>query len=191
MIIYNIVFSPTGGENCEGSRKIQKLMNSPETSAQFQSSAVAIKVAFGSESCQQFTQFYPVLLVPSLFFIDSASGVDLEVTGGPDMTAERLSGSLDKALSAKAAKEASAALAGPSTQPSETESKATVDQKAALEDRVAKAKEMLEKRRQVKSEEDKQVCVLLKISIILDPDWLMITSNFQLKNLFLCHPISI
>lgn len=30
----------------------------------------------------QFSQLYPVVLVPSIYFIDSSSGVDIEVTGG-------------------------------------------------------------------------------------------------------------
>jgi hypothetical protein len=44
----------------------------------------------------QFSQLYPVVLVPSIYFIDARSGVDIEVTGGP-ITKEQLVGSIDKA----------------------------------------------------------------------------------------------
>ena len=59
---------------------------------------VALKIKNESESCKQFSALYPVVLVPSIYFIDSSNGVDVEVTGGGQITMERLLGSINKAL---------------------------------------------------------------------------------------------
>lgn len=44
---------------------------------------VAIKLENGTESALQFSQIYPLVLVPSLFFISGQTGLPLEVLGGP------------------------------------------------------------------------------------------------------------
>merc|ERR1719187_3084210 len=59
---------------------------------------VCIKVENGTSTCNQFSQIYPVILIPSVFFIDSATGVDLEITGGV-VTKDSLKTSVEKALS--------------------------------------------------------------------------------------------
>merc|ERR1719229_2117212 len=46
------------------------------------SSMVCIEVSAGSTTCAQFSAIYPVMVVPSVYFIDSTTGVDLEITGG-------------------------------------------------------------------------------------------------------------
>lgn len=43
---------------------------------------VAIKLESSSQSCQQFSQIYPVMCVPSIFFISARTGLPLEVHGG-------------------------------------------------------------------------------------------------------------
>jgi len=46
------------------------------------SNMVCIEVNAGSTTCAQFSAIYPVMVVPSVYFIDSTTGVDLEITGG-------------------------------------------------------------------------------------------------------------
>jgi len=46
------------------------------------SKMVCIEVNAGSTTCAQFSAIYPVMVVPSVYFIDSTTGVDLEITGG-------------------------------------------------------------------------------------------------------------
>jgi len=53
----------------------------------------------GSATCSQFSAIYPVILVPSVFFIDSSTGVDLEITGGvlnKDLLVESICKTLSK-----------------------------------------------------------------------------------------------
>merc|ERR1719469_147344 len=57
---------------------------------------VCIKVENGSTACTQFSQIYPVIIVPSVFFIDSATGVDLEITAV--VSKESLTASVKKAI---------------------------------------------------------------------------------------------
>jgi len=59
---------------------------------------VCISVENGTSTCMQFSSIYPVILVPSVYFIDSSTGVDLEITGGI-VTKESLMGSISKAQS--------------------------------------------------------------------------------------------
>ena len=51
-------------------------------------------------ACNQFSAIYPVILVPSIYFIDSQSGVNIETTGGV-VTKEKLMESLNKAKNSK------------------------------------------------------------------------------------------
>jgi len=57
---------------------------------------VCISVENGTSTCMQFSSIYPVILVPSVYFIDSSTGVDLEITGGI-VTKESLMDSISKA----------------------------------------------------------------------------------------------
>lgn len=43
---------------------------------------VAIKVLAGTPPCTQFSQLYPVLVTPAIYFIRSRDGIDLEVKVG-------------------------------------------------------------------------------------------------------------
>lgn len=63
-------------------------------------SAVCIKMANGTELCRQFSSIYPVVLVPSVYFIDSANGVDVEIVGGEGRTIQELEKAVEKALAA-------------------------------------------------------------------------------------------
>jgi len=141
----------------------------------FNSNCVSIQIGYQDEARKQFEQFYPVIIVPALYFIESSSGLNLEVAAG-EVTKEKLLASLTKALGSKSP---AAATATPSTdekcqtatsstetspstsseQPvegatSSSSSTANTDPKVALEERVARAKELLEKRRQQKASEE-------------------------------------
>ena len=61
----------------------------------------------GGQSCTQFSQIYPVILVPSIYFIDSQSGVNVETTGG-SVDKEKILQSIDKALEGQEKNTASA-----------------------------------------------------------------------------------
>ncbi|KAF2361298.1 Thioredoxin-like fold [Trinorchestia longiramus] len=45
-------------------------------------SSVAIKLASNSEEAQQFNQIYPILVLPSLYFINPSNGVPVEILAG-------------------------------------------------------------------------------------------------------------
>lgn len=88
-----------GEEDDENSKTFLDLMDDPSvTSLLSQDTCVALKLKHESEGCKQFNALYPVILVPSIYFIDSSNGVDVEVTGGMQMTKDRLLESIKKAL---------------------------------------------------------------------------------------------
>ncbi|KAK3857582.1 hypothetical protein Pcinc_036173 [Petrolisthes cinctipes] len=58
---------------------------------------VAIMLENGADNAKQFSQIYPLVLVPSLFFISGQTGIPLEVLGGP-LTADTLKLKLNKLL---------------------------------------------------------------------------------------------
>lgn len=69
---------------------------------------VCVEVESGSTTCSQFAAIYPVMVVPAVYFIDSTSGVDLEITGG-QITVESLLASIQRAY------DKLASLAAPTT----------------------------------------------------------------------------
>ena len=88
----------TGSDDEETSKKFLEVLNDTEISSKLKKpNAISIKVQNGSQSCTQFSQIYPVILVPSIYFIDSQSGVNIETTGGA-VDKEKLIESIDKAL---------------------------------------------------------------------------------------------
>ena len=88
-----------GEDDDDNSRQFLDLMNDDEvTSLLTKDNCVALKLKYEGEACKQFSALYPVVLVPSVYFIDSSNGVDVEVTGGQKMTKERLLESIKKAL---------------------------------------------------------------------------------------------
>merc|ERR1712096_278878 len=135
------------------------------------SNMVCISVENGTPTCMQFSSIYPVILVPSVYFIDSSTGVDLEITGGI-VTKESLMASISKAL-AKIGEAAETVQAAPvaavespplvsetnvessASEPRkeneeskiETVSTTSGEQPHNLEDRVEKAKILMEQRR--------------------------------------------
>jgi len=135
------------------------------------SGMVCISVENGSNTCMQFSSIYPVILVPSVYFIDSSTGVDLEITGGI-ITKESLMASISKALQKVgeavepvAAVEPSAAIAEPSSDVNssendnneETEKVETVsEQPKALEERVERAKQLMAQRQTEREVQEKE-----------------------------------
>jgi len=80
----------------EGTSKLNDVLEAVEMSSLFDE-MVCIKVETGSTACNQFSQIYPVIIVPSVFFIDSATGVDLEINAV--ISKESLTASVNKAIS--------------------------------------------------------------------------------------------
>jgi len=85
-----------GKSDEETTIKLTEILEDPEVVSAL-SSMVSISVENGTTTCMQFSSIYPVILVPSVYFIDSSTGVDLEITGGI-VTKESLLGSIKKAL---------------------------------------------------------------------------------------------
>jgi len=76
--------------------KLTEILEDPEVVSAL-TGMVCISVENGTNTCMQFSSIYPVILVPSVYFIDSSTGVDLEITGGI-VTKESLMASINKAL---------------------------------------------------------------------------------------------
>ena len=74
------ICSFTGADDDETSKKFLEVLNDEEISSKLHKpNAVCIKVQNGTQSCSQFSQIYPVVLLPSIYFIDSQSGVNIEI----------------------------------------------------------------------------------------------------------------
>uniref|UniRef100_A0A1E1X506 UBX domain-containing protein 4 n=1 Tax=Amblyomma aureolatum TaxID=187763 RepID=A0A1E1X506_9ACAR len=127
------------------------------------SKCVAIKLRAGSEPCQQFSQIYPVVVVPSSFFI-GCNGIPLEVIAGSVEPPELLNrieklfqepvpvndnGNLpaEPPLEPKPSTPTTAAAA-----PSDTDAMSA----ASLEERVERAKRLVEERRLQKMKEEEE-----------------------------------
>ena len=88
----------SGADEDEISKKFLEVLNEADISSKLKkANAVCIKIQNGTESCTQFSQIYPVILVPSIYFIDSQSGTNIETTGG-SAEKDKLLQSIEKAL---------------------------------------------------------------------------------------------
>jgi len=159
----------------EPTKELDKILEDSEVVAAL-NNMVCISVENGTSTCLQFSSIYPVILVPSVYFIDSNTGVDLEITGGI-VTKETLMSSINKALS-KVGEAIDTVQATPvvsEAQSSETEEKSeakntenstseVVQNEAAnssrtevpLEDRVARAKELMAQRQAEREAQEKE-----------------------------------
>lgn len=97
----------------EATVNLNEILEDEETSKMFDD-MVCIKVENGTTACNQFSQIYPVIIVPSVFFIDSATGVDLEITAV--VSTESLAASVKKAVAKNADVVAAPLISAPSTQ---------------------------------------------------------------------------
>lgn len=143
------------------------------------SQCVAIKLQAGSEPCQQFSQIYPVVVIPSSFFI-GCDGIPLEVIAGSLEPAALLS-RIDKLFpesqscsandngstgtniilepvtpSATTAATAATAAASTGAEPAVTTENASTPAAPSLEERVDRAKRLLEERRLQKLKEEQE-----------------------------------
>jgi len=84
----------TGKDEMSG--KVLEMTESSEFSDRYKE-LVCIKIEQGTTTFSQFSQIYPVLMVPSIFYINSATGVDIEVTVTTGDEKAVLSG-LDRAI---------------------------------------------------------------------------------------------
>lgn len=152
----------------EGNDELSKAMGTTyedaAVSSKLQSSrCVAIKLQAGSEPCQQFSQIYPVVVVPSSFFI-GCNGIPLEVIAGSVEPPELLNridklfqepscvgdnGSLPAEVSLDPAPSPLQAETVPSTE-------ATLPDAPSLEERVERAKRLVEERRLQKIKEEEE-----------------------------------
>lgn len=86
----------TGASDDAASSAFLELLSDEEISS-YLGKAVCIKVENGSQTCSQFSQLYPVVLVPSIYFIDSQTAVNIETTGG-NLDKDKLMTSIHKAF---------------------------------------------------------------------------------------------
>jgi len=165
-----------GKSDEDPTKELDKILEDTEVVAAL-NNMVCISVENGTNTCLQFSSIYPVILVPSVYFIDSNTGVDLEITGGI-VTKETLISSINKAL-AKVGEAVVAVQATPAvaeTKSAEAEdtnevkqsesstSEVVVQPEAAnssrseipLEDRVARAKELMAQRQAEREAQEKE-----------------------------------
>jgi len=165
-----------GKSDEDPTKELDKILEDTEVVAAL-NNMVCISVENGTNTCLQFSSIYPVILVPSVYFIDSNTGVDLEITGGI-VTKETLISSINKAL-AKVGEAVVAVQATPAvaeTKSSEAEGTTEVKQTESstsevvvqpevanssrseipLEDRVARAKELMAQRQAEREAQEKE-----------------------------------
>jgi len=165
-----------GKSDEDPTKELDKILEDTEVVAAL-NNMVCISVENGTNTCLQFSSIYPVILVPSVYFIDSNTGVDLEITGGI-VTKETLISSINKAL-AKVGEAVVAVQATPAvaeTKSSEAEGTTGVKQSESstsevvlqpeavnssrseipLEDRVARAKELMAQRQAEREAQEKE-----------------------------------
>ena len=158
--------------------KVDELLKDAEIVDKF-TEMVCIRLENGTPTCGQFAAIYPVILIPSIyfigdpwwisegcyeelfkpqlfFFVDSSSGVDIEITGG-SITQDGLLNSFKKVAekigSAPQTSEAGAMSATPA-QAAQQAPAAPV----SLQERVERAKMLVEQRKmeKQKDEDDKE-----------------------------------
>ena len=133
--------------------------------------AVCIKVQNGTQPCNQFSALYPVILVPSIYFINSQNGQNIETTGG-QADKDKVVTSIDKAFkgfeSEPAAQTSAEDVVSPrnnrveqarqvlqnEVQPtSEDDKPSTPTSGLSLEERVERAKKLLAEKQAQKAKE--------------------------------------
>ena len=70
-----LILSTEGKEKDEAGLSLEALLADPEIVGLF-SSMVCIRVENGSPTCQQFAAIYPVILIPSIYFIGNPAPLD-------------------------------------------------------------------------------------------------------------------
>lgn len=80
----NAIFVVYVHDSSEASKTTDEALGQKDISSALGSdNFVAIQLENGTEGAKQFSQIYPLVLVPSLFFISGQTGIPLEVLGGP------------------------------------------------------------------------------------------------------------
>jgi len=165
-----------GADDEETSKQFLEVLNEAEISSKLKK-AVCIKVQNGTQPCNQFSQLYPVILVPSIYFIDSQSGTNIETTGGT-VEKEKIINSVDKAFEGRQLDVPAATIADSIASPrnerveqarqvlqsevvpsqsSSTEDKpSTPTTTMSLEDRVERAKRLLADKQAQKAKEEQE-----------------------------------
>jgi len=132
----------TGEAEEAGTVNLHEILEDEEISGQFDD-MVSIKVQNGTTACNQFSQIYPVIIVPSVYFIDSATGVDLEIAAVTSK--ESLAASVNKAVTKNTAIVAAPLVSAPSEAMSNppTPSTSTSNPEDTIQSRVDNARSLL------------------------------------------------
>ncbi|XP_067003683.2 UBX domain-containing protein 4 [Anabrus simplex] len=149
----------------DSSRKTLATLEDSTISSQLESDDfIVIKLDSGSESYRQFAQIYQLVPVPSVFFI-GANGTPLEVVAGEIAVAD-LAGRI-KSVLAKCGKSScddtviapqqdeAVACTAQASEPSPSTSSASPS--PSIAEKVERAKELIEKKRQQKQEEEERL----------------------------------
>ncbi|KAK2171254.1 hypothetical protein NP493_1086g00023 [Ridgeia piscesae] len=131
-----------------------------------QSGCVGLKLEAQSESCKQFGQIYPIVCIPSTFFIGDG-GVPLEVTAG-HLEADALVDKIETVIQThlnrlELEKEEQAQLSSAASAAQAASSSGLADQRAVhsdsdppLDERVTKAKELISQKQREKALREKE-----------------------------------
>jgi len=155
-----------GDKGDEATQALTSLLGDEEIYTKF-SSMVCIELENGSPTCAQFSAIYPVILIPSIYFIDSSTGVDLEIVGGV-ITKEKVLASFDnlknksksannspvESVVSKSETGASSSANAPVVIDSPARSTSAAG-KPSLEERVQKAKALAAQRQAEREETEK------------------------------------
>ena len=163
-----------GDENDEVSKKFLQNIEDQEISSRLQKpQAICIKLQAASQSFKQFSQIYPVILVPAIYFINSENGTNVETTGG-DIDKAKILASIDKAFEGKSVGES---IVSPrnerveqarqviqndvvTKEPSE-ENPSTPTTTMSLDERVERAKKLLAEKQAQKAKNAEEVSRVL------------------------------
>lgn len=164
--VFVVVVTEQNGH--DESEKLKTVLEDAEVVDKF-SNMICIRLENGTPTCSQFAAIYPVILIPSIYFIDSSTGVDIEITGGV-ITKESLSTSFEKV------KKSVGGVEVPAKEPSEnvesvpeasvsvvkSESSAVPASSAvsagqsSLNERVERAKQLVEQRKMEKERDEQE-----------------------------------
>jgi len=164
--VFVVVVTEQNGH--EESEKLKTVLEDAEVVAKF-SNMICIRLENGTPTCSQFAAIYPVILIPSIYFIDSSTGVDIEITGGV-ITKESLSTSFEKVKKSvegvepakepsenvKSVPEASVSVVKSESSAVPAASSAVAAGQSSLNERVERAKQLVEQRKMEKERDEQE-----------------------------------
>ncbi|XP_031570767.1 UBX domain-containing protein 4-like [Actinia tenebrosa] len=139
----------------DSSNSMNTVWEDPKVTELFTSDkCVAIKLKKDSEECTQFSQLYPVVCVPSVFFIDQ-NGMPLELVGGA-VGVDEFIGKTSTAFETFQKQISSVQESIQLAPLSSTSNAQEATPSSTVEERVERAKRLIEEKRKEKQEKEKR-----------------------------------